>query len=209
VDEKDIRSFLVQHPRGARVLVRDEDDEIHSIAGPTGKGGTWAQVARSIVALRPVLIEIHDADEKLLRATRTTESTPSIPGISQPTMRSQHDDPETARLQHFADLIHRSYEFSMGTAFTKMVEMFQMVNDRHANLETRLERTEANYRREMKERLDEAFERAEEMAAAAQEKADEQATEAADPLGGLVQTFMAGRANGAAAAPNGAAKGKQ
>lgn len=205
MDEKEIRSFLVANPRGAKILVRTDDDEVHEIAAPNGRGITWAHTARSICALAHVYIELQDADGKLLRATRTTAEKPDAPVQ---TLTAVHSDPETARLTHFANLLSEAYKFSTGLAFTKMVELTQMSSERMMSLETRLERTEANYRREMKERLDEAFERAEDLAEEAEEKVKESA---GDPAVALMQQFAGGLAAGKApTAPNGVngAKGK-
>lgn len=204
MDEKEIRSFLVMQPRGAKVLVRDEDDEVHDIAAPVGKGGSWAQVARSIDAMKPALIEIHDADGKLLRATRCNDKQPTP--SAEAGLPVLHTDPETARLTHFANLLYRATEFSTTLAFTKMVELFTLSSERSAAIEARLERTEANYRREMQARLDEAFERADELA-----KEAEQAAQGppGDPITEFAKGFLQARAGAPPPAPNGAQqKGK-
>ena len=203
MDEKEIRSFLVAQPRGARILVRTEDDEVHDIAAPNGKGVTWAHVARSIDALHHVYIELQDGDGKLLRATRTTGDKADAPAVQ--TLTAVHSDPETARITHFANLLADAYKFSTTVAFTKMVELSQMASERLIALETRLERTEANYRREMNTRLSEAFERAEDLA----EEAEERATATAgDPATVLLQQFAAGAAAGGNSAPPNGVKGK-
>jgi hypothetical protein len=189
VDEKEIRSFLVAHPRGAKILVRDENDELHEIASPNGKGITWAHIARSIDALKHVYIELQDSEGKLVRATRTTGGEKEKAEAQALMAVPSHADPETARLTHFANLLSDAYKFSTGLAFEKMVALSQMSVDRMMAIETRLERTEANYRREMKERLDDAFERAEEMAAEAEQQAQQQ-----NP--GLLEQFALGMANG-------------
>jgi hypothetical protein len=189
MDEKEIRSFLVKQPRGTKILVRTVDDEVHELSSPDGKGTTWAHVAASVVALVPALIEIHDAENKLVRATRCTDVVTPSAEAGLPVL---HTDPETARLTHFANLLYRATEFSTTLAFTKMVEMFGMVNDRSMALEQRLERTEANYRREMQTRLDEAFERAEDLAEQAETLVKEGAP--GDPLTEFAKGFLQARA---------------
>lgn len=191
MDEKEIRSFLVQSPRGAKILVRTEDEEVHEVAPPSGRGGaTWAHIARSIDAMAHTHIEIQDESGRLIRATRTAAEKAEPTGQSTLSGGAvMHSDPETARLQHFANLLSRAYEFSTGLAFNKMVELAQMQNERMQAVETRLERTEANYRREMKERIDDAFDRAEEMAHEAEEQAKQQSP-------GLLEQFALGMANG-------------
>jgi hypothetical protein len=196
VDEKELRSFLVKIPRPAKVLVRTEDDDLHELQPPTGKGSSWANVAHSIAALEPALVECHDAEGKLLRATRCTES--ALQTTRPETLPVLHTDPETARLTHFANLLHRSYEFSTGLAFTKMVELYTLNNERMMAVEARLERSEANFRREMQQRLDEAFDRAEELAEDAQQKAG------GDPVTEFVKGLSQGAAEKQATPANGA-----
>lgn len=187
VDEKELRSFLVKMPRPAKVLVKTEDDDVHELLPPTGKGSSWANVAHSIAALDPTIVECHDAEGKLLRATRCEES--KLATTEAATLPVMHSDPETARITHFANLLHRAYQFSTEVAFNKMTELYGMNNDRMMALETRLERSEANYRREMQTRLDEAFDRADALA----EEAERQAKEGApgDPLTMFAQQFIA------------------
>lgn len=204
MDEKEIRSFLIAQPKPAKILVRTADDEVHEIAKPDGKGNTWSHVSRSVVALEHVYIELQDADGRLLRATKTSGEKSDAPVT---TLTAVHSDPETARLTHFANLLADAYKFSTGLAFAKMVEVAQMTSERMQSVETRLERTEANYRREMKERLDEQFDRAEELADEAEAKAN---AATGDPTTALLQQFAGGLVAGGSGAPppNGVAKGK-
>lgn len=191
MDEKEIRSFLVMQPRGAKVLVRTEDDEVQEIASPgIQKGRSWAQIAMTILTLNPATLEVYDADGKLLRAVKCNEARAATPS-AEARLPVLHTDPETARLTHFANLLYRATEFSTTLAFTKMVEMFAMVNERSAALETRLERTEANYRREMQSRLDEAFDRADELTKEAETIAASGA--AGDPLTEFAKGFLQAR----------------
>lgn len=186
VDEKELRSFLVKMPRPAKVVVKTEDDDVHELQPPTGKGSSWANVAHSIAALDPSIVECHDAEGKLLRATRCQEA--KLVTQNAATLPIIHSDPETARLTHFANLLHRAYEFSTEVAFTRMTELYGMNNERMMALEARLERTEANYRREMKERLDEAFDHADELVEAAEKQAAQGAP--SDPLTQFAQAFI-------------------
>ena len=163
MDEKTLRNFLVQQPRGTRILVRTEDEDVHDIAPPNGRGTTWASVTRSIQALSWVLVELHDSDGKLIRATRASGDGPTDAPLASANLPVLHTDPETARLTHFANLLFRATEFSTTLAFTKMVELFQLQADRAIALESRLERAEASYRRTMNDRIEEAFEQAQEI----------------------------------------------
>jgi hypothetical protein len=75
-------------------------------------------------------------------------------------------DPVALTLTHLANLIHRAYEHSTEISFNKMVEVFERMNERSENIERRLERAEAAYRREQSDRIDDLWDRAEEVAAA-------------------------------------------
>lgn len=190
-DEKTLRSFLVKQPRPARVLVKNEDGDVHEIAPPDGRGVTWSNVARSIVALSPSMVEVYDSEGKILRASRGDDDEPNAEKTPSVGLSPMHTDPETARLTHFANLLFRATEFSTTLAFTKMVELFQLQAERSNALETRLERTEATYRKLMQERIEEAFDQAEEIREQAQ--AGNQ-----DAAMGLLSAFMGGAANGKA-----------
>jgi hypothetical protein len=197
VEEKTLRTFLMKQPRPARIVVRTEDDDVQEVTPPSGKGGvTWANIASTILALRPSQVECYDVDGHVLRATRG-DGDDEKPKPGEPTLLATlHSDPETARMTHFANLIFRATEFSTTLAFTKMVELFQIQADRAIALETRLERAEASYRRAMQERVDDAFDAAEEKAQAASEAAT-------DPVSELVRGFVGGATAGKAAPPNG------
>jgi hypothetical protein len=208
MDEKALRSELVKQPQPARILVRTEDGEDHEVAG-AGKGGrTWAAVSRTIMALEPVLVQLFDDQGTLLRAVNKEQSTVEVPataagaGYSVPL----HSDPETARLTHFANLLSDAWRFSTGLAFQKIVELQQQQNDRAIMLEQRLERAESNYRREMKERIEDAFDEAEAMREAAQ-RGD--AAGARSIFESFLEGMMGGQADakhGANGAANGAPK---
>jgi hypothetical protein len=169
MDEKTLRSELVRQPQPARVLVRTSDGD-QEVAGAGKNGRTWASVARTIMALEPELVQLFDEQGTLLRAVNAEQSVVEVPataagaGYSAPL----HSDPETARLTNFANLLSYAWRFSTGLAFQKIVELQQQQNDRAIMLEQRLERAEANYRREMKERIEDAFDEAEAMREAAQ-----------------------------------------
>lgn len=188
-DEKKLRTFLVQTPKPARIIVHVDDAEAREIVVPaTGK--TWAHIAQSIVALGDVkVVECYDASGGLLRATRGDEDD----RIAQQAKNTAlgiptHADPETARLIHFSNLLHRSTEFCVGVAFDKMVRLFEMQNERMVAIETRLERTEGAYRRTMEQQLRDAFDDAEALARSAAEPAPNPLTEMAHAFLGGVRT---------------------
>jgi hypothetical protein len=189
-----VRSFLVKTPRPHRIVVRTEEDEVHELDGSAvGKGGlTWANVARSVEALTPKVIEAYDAEGKLLRAKRGDEETSPQQQSAGLGLATIQTDPETARLTHFANLLYRATEFSTTLAFTKMVELFQLQAERASALEARLERAEETYRKAIQQRIDEAFDAAEEQRE--QAEAIRAAAEAgqSDTAMALLQSFMGG-----------------
>ena len=198
MDAKALRTFLVSRPQPSKILVKCADDASHELA-PAGPGRTWASIAQTIESLDPEAIALYDAEGKLIRATNfhaeaerkeVFADSLGVPGA----------DNETARLTHFANLLYRATEFSTKLAFEKMVELFGMMNERSASIEARLEKAEAQYRKAMQDRLDDAFEQAE----ALQQQAE---AEANDPVVGMVKQFAGGLAAGQASAPtNGARK---
>lgn len=186
-DEKKLRTFLVQMPKPARIIVHVDDAEAREIVVPaTGK--TWAHIAQSIVALGDVrVVECYDAQGALLRATRGEEDEKRAQEVRNVAMGiPTHADPETARLIHFSNLLHRSTEFCVGVAFDKMVRLFEMQNERMVAIETRLERTENAYRKTVEERLRDAFEEAEALARG------EGMPAPANPLMEMAQAFLGG-----------------
>lgn len=189
IDVNLLRTFLVQSPRPTKILVTSGDGEAKEILPPKQSGGiTWAGLARSIETLDPVKVELFDGEDKLIRAQRfdaaTAEAAAELPAILA-------RDAESARVALFASHIAAAYKFSVETAFTKMVEMFERSDARQERLEARLERVEGAYRRTMQERIDEAFEEADEVAKQAE-------ANKADPLPGIVQSFIGGAMQGQA-----------
>lgn len=186
-DEKKLRTFLVQTPKPARIVVHVDDDTREIVVPPTGK--TWAHIAQSIVALGDVkCVECYDASNSLLRATRGEEDERRAQeaknvALGVPT----HADPETARLIHFSNLLFRATEFSINKSFDKMVELYTLQNERMVAIEARLERTEGAYRKTVEERLREAFEEADRIARDAEASAPPP-----NPLADLAQAFMGG-----------------
>lgn len=129
-------------------------------------GKSYAKLADTIAALSVDLIECLDSDGKVLRATRldTVEAQRSDAAAIPEGLQK---DPHALLLTHFANLLHRAYEHSTEIAFTRMVEMVDKMGDRSDAIEQRLERTESANRRLLQEQVDDAFERAAEVAAAA------------------------------------------
>ncbi len=192
LDVNALRSFLVSSPRPAKILITSGDGVQQEVLPPKGVGGvTWAGVARSIETLDPAIVELFDADEKLIRAQRFDAATSSTPEGVLPDILKR--DAESARLALFAQLLAGAYKFSVETAFQKMVDIFERLDQRQERVERRLEHAEGQYRKLMQDRVDEAMEEAEEVAKAADENK-------ADPLGAIVQSFVGGASQGRAQA---------
>jgi len=160
-----IRKFLLIQPRAETIRLTSGDAVSQEIC-PRRVNKSWAKIAETIFALSPELIELLDKDGNLIRAIRPdseaaqTGAAPAIPS-------AVSGDPETARLTHFANLLHRAYEHSTDVAFTKLVELVERLDSRSDSIESRLERTEAQNRRLLQQQIDDAYERAQEQAEAA------------------------------------------
>lgn len=200
-----IRGFLLQLPKPALVRVTTGEGETEELK-PNGR--TYQKLATSIEALDPQLIQCFDSDGKLLRAMRCDDSearrsdAAAVPA-------ALVSDPETARLTHFANLLHRAYEHSTEVAFTKLAEIVDRMNERSESIEQRLERAEAHNRRLINDQIQDAFDRAAEMAEQAQQQEGsgfEQQMQSAFMSGLLTkQPAATAKPNGANGASNGKA----
>lgn len=198
---RDLRGWLLQQPKpeAVRVEIDGEWEEV-----PLGK--SYAKLADTIAAMKPDQVRCVDKDGKVLRALRVEDepsgknknAPPDLPLVLAA-------DPQVALLHHYATLLHRGYEFSTGKAFDAITELMERMNQRSDLIEQRLERAEARARRAQDELVEDAFVRAEELAAQA----------AAGAAGGeealgqhLISAFMSGQMQrGPAASTNGAANG--
>lgn len=187
-----IRGFLLQQPKPAIVRVTGEGEPQQLKVGKS-----YAKLAETIDALGVDLIEAIDKDgSTVLRAMRNgTADAQRSTAAEIPEALKQ--DPTALMLTHFANLLHRAYEHSTEIAFVKMVEVCDMMNERSDNIERRLERTEANNRALLQTQVDDALDRAEEVAARATDG------EAGDLVSQMAGAFMSGKASKAAAPPNG------
>lgn len=173
MDGKSLRFWCLHNPRPKMLRVHCADDSIQEITAPR-PGQSWSQVANTIAALQPTLVEALDEKGVIIRATRAPEE--EVEGaekrigadIDVPPVLST--DPETARVTHFANLLYRSHRFATEVAFAKMVELFERMDARSTSIEQRLERSEANYRRALQQQVDDAFDQAADIAAAAQQQ---------------------------------------
>jgi len=189
-----LRGFLLQKPKPhvVRVTGDGEPQEIRP-------GRSYVKCAETIAAIGGDLLECLDEKGNLLRALRMSDpdlrrsDAAEIPsGISA--------DPNALMLTHLANLVHRAYEHSTEIAFTKMVEIFEKMNERSESIEQRLERTEAQNRRLFNEQAEAEIERA-------HEQAEQAGANGGDMLNTLASSFLSGQMQRATATPtNGKAK---
>jgi len=195
----ELRGWLLQQPKPAmiRCTTDGESEELKP-------GKSWAKTAATIAALEPELLQAYDAAGKLLRATRfDAEPTPRKPAAAPELPALLGTDPHAALLHHFATLLHRAYEHSTQVAFEKLTDIVERQGDRADAIEQRLERTEARARRLQDDQIEDAYERAEQLAAEATSGNGNEA------LGNhLVNAFLSGqlqqRPSNGAAKTNGA-----
>ncbi len=177
-----IRGFLLRNPKPAAVRLTVGDGEPQVIK----PGRSFSKTAETIEAIGPELIECLDKDGQLLRAMR--DDAEAQRSDAAPIPEALTKDPETARLTHFADLLHRAYMFSTEIAFNKLSDVLERVNDRSDSIEQRLERVEARNRQLLQEQVDSALDRADELV----EKAAEEST-GGDLLQNMASSFLAGK----------------
>ena len=193
-----IRKFLLKQPRAEliRLTVRGEVQEIK----PT-RGQSLAKIGESIFAVSPEVIELFDGNGRLLRAIRPENETETNTDQPKPP-EILKADPETARLTHFASLLAKAYEHTTNVAFAKLVELVERIDARTDAVESRLERTEALYRRELINQAEMARDEAERIVDEAQGVEGE---DREDLLRQMMSAFMQGRSERRRAPkPNGA-----
>lgn len=153
-----IRGFLIQKPKPHSVRVTTDGDEQE-----VEIGRSWAKTADTIAALEPEKIQCFNASGVLLRAI-SADSEDAQRSDAAEIPEGLKGDTNALMITHFANLLHRAYQFSAEIAFTKMVEVFDINNQRSESIEKRLERTESQNRRLVEDQIDAEFERAEEIA---------------------------------------------
>ena len=190
-----IRGFLLVHPKPAFVRVTGDGESQELRVGKS-----YAKLAETICALDIDLVEALDKDKNILRAIRRSSPEGQRSAAAEIPAELARD-PETLRLTHFANLIHRAYEHSTEVAFGRLVELCDRMNERSEAIERRLERTEAQNRAMLQDQVDDAFDRAAEAAAAGGANG-----ESGDLMSQMAQAWMSGRAS-RTATTNGASTG--
>jgi hypothetical protein len=125
MDVRELRGWLLCQPRPTKLRVVAGDAQEHRIEVTAGM--QWIQLAQSVAALQPDLVEALDDKGNLLRAVRPSEvSEDEEPADN----TSLSQDPENARLITFAKLLADAYKHSTETAFDKLASLFEAVNRR-------------------------------------------------------------------------------
>lgn len=175
------RNFCMRAPRPSSVRVYAGEDT-HDIR--IEPDVSWARLGETIGALDPDRIELYGPDDELLRADKR-----KVPKSSQSVHipSALHNDPETARLTHFADLLHRSYSHGNEVVFTRLVDIMSMQAEMYRNSLAELERLKTEYR----DKLEENAELKASVAVAENE-------DKGDLLTSMASAFMGSAGNGAA-----------
>lgn len=158
------RSFLVTHPRPAKVRLVLANGEVRTLE--PGASPNWKRLAETVDALAPTTIEALDASDKLLRA-RNPEQAAEREELEP---EDEPEDPTTpmmgdGQLETFARLIadaHRStgeraFQF-VECAFSRMVEIVNAQTKRMDGMERVVEGIHKSWRRAYEASLDGAAE---------------------------------------------------
>lgn len=150
-----IRTFLLRKPRPDIVRVTTATGETKEVHIEEDRV-RWADVARTIAALNPAVVQAENSAEEVLRVDRILDDVHPIVALEPAPLHPPlpvHSDPETARLHHFSTLLAHAWEFSTGLAFNKLADQQEREARRMEAIEHRLERTEAAYRAEFHGRI--------------------------------------------------------
>jgi hypothetical protein len=180
--KENIRLWLLVHPRAVALRVTSGGKQSTVAVSP---GQSWAQVAASLEAMAPDLIETLDASGNVGRATRPAdfEEEDDVDANATPAPAPQALDGESARFTLVANLLAEAHRSSFDA-------LIQIVNAMAARAEA-AERTAATYERQRRQDLEEREE----------DLRDKEDLVKDDPLRNLASTFLGGMANGQSAPP--------
>lgn len=137
-----IRAWLMLQARPKSVRVSSEGATPQVI--PIAEGTAWINLAQSVAALQPELVEALDAQGATIRAMRPAELDDDDEKEAEPDEAGilALQDPESVRLITFARLIADAYRHSTDVAFDKMIALFEASTQRSESLERALELTQ-------------------------------------------------------------------
>ena len=191
-----VRQFIMRHPRPVAIKVERHDGEAKLIH--VDPKVPWTQTASYICELEPTFVECLDGEGKVLRGTDFESlddgavdvvGAPASTPIPAPARLPLPNDPQSATLVLFAQLIADGYRHSTDVAFDRMLDLFEMV----ARRGEAVERSLANVHKIL-ERL--TMNRIESL-----ENAENVSHDDPGLFGAIVQNFAAGAAQAQQAAP--------
>ena len=127
-----IRAWLMIAPRPKAVRVSSEGVAPQNIATPDGT--KWIQVAESIAALQPELVEALTAEGGTIRAMRPDELD-ADEDATEDTIPVNVNDPLSVQLITISRLLADAYRHSTDVAFDKLLAMFDASTRRQESLE--------------------------------------------------------------------------
>jgi hypothetical protein len=185
VNHAAIRYWLLKQPRPASLRLT-VGTTVSALA--VAAGASWMQVAKSVEAMAPDLLEALDSAGNLIRAVRAgdegeedTEATPA------PALPAAATDPETARFTLIANLLAQAH----ANSFNALVSITATAQAEANSLRLELARIDHQRREDLADRED--------MLAEREERTKE------DPLSQVVGAFAQGQGAAAASKTNGKA----
>jgi hypothetical protein len=199
MDAGSLRTWLLKQPRPSTLRIVTDNGTSQKV--PCPEGVRWTEVAASVMAVRPELIEAYSDDGAMLRAVRPDEeqddedeeteaATPDVIDVP------ANADAESQRLIIFARLISDAYRHSADVAFDKLAALFDAVVHRSEAQEKTISALDRLMQKMLLEKV---------AAAGAGRGGGESEDGGELTIESLIQSFMQGKLQGAAA--NGTANG--
>ncbi len=137
----------MSQPRASSVRVVSSVDHQPKtlVIAPQGTRGLWRDLAKTVIAMQPELVEALDEKGNVLRALRPGEDDEED---EEDGPEVTTDDPETARLIIFARLIAEAYRHSTDVAFERLSSLFDSVTRRAESTENALRTSERMIQRQ-------------------------------------------------------------
>lgn len=194
-----LENWLKKHPRPNRIIVVDTSGVQHEIKRHTNQ--TWAGVCETIRALDPDKIQAYSNDtltratefESLAETEDEEEAEEDTDAVTTPVdfvHPPKNAGADSQVLIVFGNLIARAYQHANETAFGKMVDVFDLSNQRWASLE----RTMDLLQKQLRDAQDEIAARDEELLEARTALVQQQVESSKEDggLGGLLTAAASG-----------------
>jgi len=183
-----LRNWIMKHPRPAAIRIsRDGQSQLISIPVKV----IWAEIAETVEALDPDLIELLAADGSILRVDKALPADPRPPAPVElnsfarrppkPVEGAARNDQAIEHMTAVSEIIAAAYKHSTEVAFARMVDLFEAVNRRSEALERSLDLTHSLLRKSYEDQLETAI-----------EAASAQVPPATDPMAQMAQAFLGG-----------------